>query len=225
MLRHLFARLFLITALVGLVFVTGCERPAEPEATEEQAEAPQMPETTAPVTSAGDDAAPIDGAVVEEQPTTFEDVSRETGEALSAMGRYSVEKKDELVAATQEQIAALGEKAQELRARAEQAGTEAQEQWSRMSAELDEKMEQAKDQLSRLRTAGEEGWQETRSRTAWALTELQKVVGEAARAIAPDEESTGEEAADGEAEQTPPITSESNDADRTPLDEGFPSSP
>lgn len=125
-----------------------------------------------------------------------EDVQRETGEAIDASAQYARQQAEQLRRKLQEQIDELDVQIERLKAKGEELKEQAQPEWNRRMAQLEEKRQAAQRKLDAWQKASPEAWQDLKRGASNAWTELEQAYQDASRHFS--------EAQDREESKSPP---------------------
>jgi len=120
------------------------------------------------------------------KPVTTDDVGRDARKAADTGLQYSLQAKDELVAALEAQRKDLEGKIAELREKGSELKDEAKTNWEKKMSELDTKRTAANAKLAELGNATAGAWEEMQKGAKSAWDELNKAYQEAAKEFDPD---------------------------------------
>ncbi len=112
--------------------------------------------------------------VMTDAAATVADVARETREALAAAKSYTFRQKDEYQRKLEAVLGKLGNRIEDLKKQAEQAGAEARQEYSKQLEELRRLRERAAERLANVKAASPDAWEEIKAGVGAAMEELQQ---------------------------------------------------
>lgn len=116
---------------------------------------------------------------VEDDETAFDEVQRETGDAVRAAQEWSLEKKEELTAEFNQRMEGLDEEINELGADIEALGDEAQQEWQSTLDGLRDEREEVQQEWDELQEASGDAWDEAKREYDQAFDEFQQAYEDA----------------------------------------------
>jgi len=106
------------------------------------------------------------------QPSTSE-VQQEAKETVAAIRDFTIEQKEELQQQVQQQLSSLGDKANQLQAKAENASEEVKPELNALSAEMNQKLQTAKGHAEQLQDASADTWNDVKNSLASAMDDVE----------------------------------------------------